>query len=220
MFPGFKPHHTEPDQPNPGTQEPGTPEPTMTSLSLSLRSSDTSRITHAPHRGYTGLQTFCPQVTSHRFTSAQYRLGTTAVQGLLRVVGRTRGHPAEAIRNPVHVGVDADVVATGVRQDRAPGSPSFGPPRQRQQLRHGVGTPPAYRPRSAATARSRAGLHAIEADRIDQLRMLAAAQRRHGCAACGDANSAVDAACVTGPCLRRQHRGNQHLERIFATWPR
>jgi hypothetical protein len=95
--------------------------------------------------------------------------GGGRVERPLRLLGRLRLHPAEAVRNAVHVCVDADVVWTLVRDDQDQGRGLSPDARQRQQAVHGrrhvTAEPLDNLPAALAHV---PGLRAVEAHGIDQ----------------------------------------------------
>ena len=78
------------------------------------------------------------------------------VQRLLGFFGRPRPHPAEPVRDPVHVRVDADVAAALERQDQHQVGGLPADARQRQQLLHRRRHPAAESSTRSGTSPSRA----------------------------------------------------------------
>src|SRR5450759_3049268 len=95
--------------------------------------------------------------------------GGGAIERVLRLLGRARLHPTHTIRDPVDVGVDADVFPAGVREDEDEIRGLAPHARERQELVHRGGHAPGEaRHDLPARLVHVDGLVAVEADGIDQ----------------------------------------------------
>src|SRR5262245_43490903 len=139
------------------------------------------------------------------------------VERVLGLVGRFRPHPAHAVRDPVDVRVDADVLFAAVRENEHEVRRLPPDPRQRQQFVHrrGYAAAEAFQDLAARLLHVHR-LGAIEADRVDQLPDPRVRQLRHRPGRARDAEQPRGGGGRDGVLrLRRQHRRDEDLEGIF-----
>src|ERR1051326_3332929 len=140
-----------------------------------------------------------------------------AVERLLRFLRRPRVHPAHAVRDAMDVGVDADVLLAAVGEDQHEVRGLASDAREREQLLH-VRRHPSAEARRNLPARlpDVDGLVPVETHGIDQLPNLGERELRHRVRRPRHAKQPRRRGGRHRISrLRRQHRWNEDLKRIF-----